>query len=64
VKRWIMAVATCLRFAAEIHELRVRLGQLLDYIIIQLDSVIWPDVRKRVVLVGHRHAGRGGRGYE
>lgn len=59
-----MAVATCLRFAAEIHELRVRLGQLPDYIVIQLDSVIWPDVRKRMVLSGRRHAGRGERGYE
>jgi hypothetical protein len=59
-----MAVATCLRLAAEIHELRIRLGQLLDYIVIQFDGVVWPDVRRRVMSVGGRHAGRGERGHE
>lgn len=59
-----MAVLTCLRLAAEINELRIRLGQLLDYIVVQLDGIIRPDVRRRVVLVGGRHAGRGERGYE
>lgn len=59
-----MAVATCLRLAAEIHKLRIRLGQLLDYIVIQLDGVVWPDVRGRVVSVGGRHTGRGERVHE
>lgn len=60
----LWAVATCLGLAAQIHKLRIRLGQLLDYIIIQLDGAIWPAVRRRAVLVGGSHSGRGGRSYE
>lgn len=59
-----MTVATCLRLAAEIHELRIRLGQLLDYIVIQLDGVVWPDIRRPMVSVVGRHAGRGERVHE
>ena len=59
-----MGVATCLRLAAEIHELRIRLGQLLDYIVIQVDCVIWPGVRRRAVWDGGRHAVGGKRAYE
>ena len=59
-----MAVATCLRLAAEIDELRIRLGQLLDYIDIQVDGVIRPGVRRRAVWDGGRHAVDGKRAYE
>ena len=53
-------LATCLRLAAEIHELRIRLDQLLDYIVIQLDSLVWPDVRRREVSIGGHHTARRG----